>query len=67
MALPRGSSFNNLELLIFNRYGKLLEQVNSVTGWNGTLNSLALPSDDYWYVINHPNGKQYKGHFALVR
>jgi gliding motility-associated-like protein len=58
---------NNLELLIFNRYGKLLAQVDSVTGWNGTLNGFALPSDDYWYIINHPNGTQYKGHFALVR
>lgn len=58
---------NNLEILIFNRYGKLLTQVNPVIGWDGTLKGFALPSDDYWYIINHPNGKQYKGHFALVR
>jgi gliding motility-associated-like protein len=61
-------SFNaNLELLIFNRYGKLLSKTTSLKGWDGTINGYNLPSEDYWYVINHPNGKQYKGHFALVR
>jgi gliding motility-associated-like protein len=67
---PIGTSrdFNfNLELLIFDRYGKLLIKTKSLQGWDGTLNGFNLPSDDYWYIINHPNGKQYKGHFALVR
>ncbi|WP_055435899.1 T9SS type B sorting domain-containing protein [Lacinutrix algicola] len=67
---PIGTSrdFNaNLELLIFNRYGKLLNKTTSLKGWDGTINGYNLPSEDYWYVINHPNGKQYKGHFALVR
>ncbi|MCI2228923.1 T9SS type B sorting domain-containing protein [Polaribacter sp. MSW13] len=67
---PVGTSrdFNaNLELLIFNRYGKLLVKTTSLIGWDGTLNGANLPSNDYWYIINHPNGKQYKGHFALLR
>lgn len=58
---------NDLNILIFNRYGKLLAQPNPIKGWNGTYNGYNLPSDDYWYIINHPNGKQYKGHFALIR
>ncbi|OIQ19389.1 T9SS type B sorting domain-containing protein [Lacinutrix sp. MedPE-SW] len=62
------NEFNtNLNILIYNRYGKLLANVNPVIGWDGTFNGFNLPSDDYWYVINHPNGNQYKGHFALVR
>ena len=62
------SEFNaNLKILIFNRYGKLLQATNPIIGWNGTLNGLALPSDDYWYLISHPSGKQYSGHFALKR
>ena len=62
------SEFNtNLEILIFNRYGKLLQATNPILGWDGTLNGLALPSDDYWYIISHPNGKQYSGHFSLKR
>ncbi|WP_299889373.1 choice-of-anchor L domain-containing protein [uncultured Lacinutrix sp.] len=67
---PYGTNeqFNsNLKILIFNRHGKLLAEVDSVKGWNGIYNGFVLPSDDYWYIINHPNGKQYKGHFALVR
>ncbi len=62
------SEFNtNLEILIFNRYGKLLQATNPILGWDGTLNGLVLPSDDYWYIISHPNGKQYSGHFSLKR
>lgn len=67
---PFGTSrdFNsNLELLIFNRYGKLLSKTTSLKGWDGTLKGANLPSSDYWFIINHPNGKQYKGHFALLR
>jgi gliding motility-associated-like protein len=67
---PIGTSrfFNSkLELLIFNRFGELLIQTTSIKGWDGTKKGSSLPSDDYWYIINHPNGKQYKGHFALVR
>ncbi|RLJ61134.1 gliding motility-associated-like protein [Lacinutrix venerupis] len=67
---PYGTSkdFNsNLEILIFNRYGKLLSKTSSFKGWDGKLDGFNLPNDDYWYIINHPNGKQYKGHFALVR
>ncbi|WP_034057249.1 T9SS type B sorting domain-containing protein [Lacinutrix jangbogonensis] len=67
---PYGTSrdFNsNLELLIFNRFGKLLSKTTSLKGWNGQLNGFNLPSNDYWYIINHSNGTQYKGHFSLVR
>ena len=67
---PIGSSRNfnsNLELLIFNRYGKLLSKTTALKGWDGTINGFNLPTNDYWFIINHPNGKQYKGHFSLVR
>ena len=67
---PIGSSRNfnsNLELLIFNRYGKLLSKTTALKGWDGTINGVNLPTNDYWFIINHPNGKQYKGHFSLVR
>lgn len=78
---PNGDTFNdvwkpyganaefngNLKILIFNRYGKLLAETNPIIGWNGSLNGLPLPSDDYWYSITHPNGTEYRGHFSLVR
>ena len=57
----------NLEIQIFNRYGKLLfEFKGNDIGWNGRLNGQKLPTSDYWYKIFRPsNGKTYLGHFTL--
>jgi gliding motility-associated-like protein len=64
----------NLEILpkpsisIFDRYGKLLKQLNiSNSGWNGTYTGKDLPSDDYWFVLTFEDGKTIKGHFSLKR
>jgi gliding motility-associated-like protein len=77
---PNNDGFNdswiikNLEqlpkstLLIFNRYGKLLKELNRTSiGWNGTFNEKELPSDDYWFVLSFEDGKKIKGHFSLKR
>ncbi len=63
------AQFNQgIDVKIFNRYGKLLAQMNHLsTGWDGTLKGKPLPSDDYWFVATLPDGRTYKGHFALVR
>lgn len=54
--------------MIFNRYGKLLKQLNaSSAGWNGKFNNLDLPADDYWFNLNFGDGKIIKGHFSLKR
>lgn len=59
--------FPNAELNIFDRYGKLLKQLNiSNNGWDGTFNGLALPSDDYWFQLIIDN-KTIKGHFSLKK
>lgn len=62
-------NFPNSRVEIFNRYGKLLKQLNyGNSGWNGTFNGLELPADDYWYVLNLGNGKpEIKGHFSIKR
>lgn len=55
------------EVLIFDRYGKLLlSSYNAPFSWDGTFNNENLPADDYWYVIKI-NGQEFKGHFALIR
>ncbi|KDN56362.1 T9SS type B sorting domain-containing protein [Flavobacterium seoulense] len=77
---PNGDGYNdfwtikNLNLLppatihIFDRYGKLLKQFNSSNlNWNGTLNGLLLPADDYWFSLIFEDGKKIKGHFSLKR
>lgn len=63
------SQFNQgTSVTIFDRYGKLISSFdNNSIGWDGTLNGKRLPSSDYWFVAKLPNGKEYRGHFALVR
>lgn len=58
----------NTTIYIFDRYGKLLKQINSTgIGWDGTYNGQPLPSDDYWYSIFFEDGRAVKGHFTLKR
>ncbi len=53
---------------IFDRYGKIIKQLNPNTlGWDGTLNNVAMPSADYWYVILLNNQEILRGHFSLKR
>jgi gliding motility-associated-like protein len=53
---------------IFDRYGKFITYFRgSSTGWDGTLNGKKLPAEDYWFVITLEDGREVKGHFALMR
>ncbi|KQO21506.1 hypothetical protein ASF10_12185 [Flavobacterium sp. Leaf82] len=77
---PNGDGYNDLwyiknidqlpdyKILIFDRYGKLLKEMNQNSeGWNGVFNSQQLPSDDYWFTLQFIDGKSVKGHFSLKR
>ena len=58
----------NSIIQIFDRYGKLIKQISPVgQGWDGTLNSIPLPSDDYWFNVKFEDGRSAKGHFSLKR
>ncbi|MBG6188798.1 T9SS type B sorting domain-containing protein [Flavobacterium sp. CAN_S2] len=61
----------NPSITIFDRYGKLLKQINSIDfGWDGTYNGQAMPATDYWFrVIYLEDGinKEFKSHFSLKR
>lgn len=63
------TAFNSkTSIQIFDRYGKLLKQINPLgQGWDGTFNGQLLPATDYWYSIELQDGRIYKGHFALKR
>ncbi|MCF1423128.1 T9SS type B sorting domain-containing protein [Mangrovimonas futianensis] len=56
---------------IFDRYGKLLQTMNSSSkGWDGTYNGHNMPSDDYWFLAQVKKGeKQFevRNHFTLKR
>ncbi|GAA4306455.1 T9SS type B sorting domain-containing protein [Aestuariibaculum suncheonense] len=55
-------------IYIYNRYGKLLKQLNPLEeGWDGTSNGTPLPTDDYWFKVLLVDGRNFMGHFALKR
>lgn len=66
---------DNPILFIFDRYGKLLGQLNQNSqGWNGSINGKLLPASDYWFKLtylddegNRVEAKFIKNHFALQR
>lgn len=61
-------NLENSKIYIFDRYGKFITQIQPNTmGWNGTFNGQPLPSNDYWFVLQMPNGKTVKNHFTLKR
>lgn len=77
---PNGDSFNDVwsiknlhqlpdyKISIFDRYGKLLKQMNqNSTGWTGLFNGQQLPADDYWFNLIFSDGRIVKGHFSLKR
>ena len=67
-SIQNGDQLPNYRIFIFDRYGKLLKQLNrDGNGWNGTFNSEQLPADDYWFNLNFADGRSIKGHFSLKR
>jgi gliding motility-associated-like protein len=77
---PNGDGYNDfwqvkfsyneptMKVYIFDRYGKLLTGFNGASvGWDGRYNNADLPSEDYWFLVIRPNGKEYRGHFAMKR
>ncbi|MFK5972277.1 MAG: T9SS type B sorting domain-containing protein [Flavobacteriaceae bacterium] len=61
--------FPNIEVKIYDRYGRVVALLNQVTNWNGNYEGSELPTGDYWYVVN-ANDKskiRYVGHFTLYR
>jgi len=74
------NAYHNAEIYIFDRYGKLLKQLNPLgDGWDGTYNGNQLPATDYWFkvVYDEPvtnsegimtiRRKEFKAHFSLKR
>lgn len=57
----------NISVKIFDRFGKTITEFNPFEshGWDGKMNGKLLYATDYWYVLKLPDGKEYKGHFAL--
>ncbi|HEX8562566.1 MAG TPA: T9SS type B sorting domain-containing protein [Flavobacterium sp.] len=62
---------NDTVIYIFDRYGKLIEQLNpDGNGWDGTFLGTPLPSTDYWFSIQYyekNKSKIFTSHFTLKR
>ncbi len=53
---------------IMDRYGKRITSFKgNSTGWDGRYNGNELPATDYWFVVERKDGRQYRGHFAMIR
>jgi gliding motility-associated-like protein len=58
----------NTKILIFDKYGKLIAQVNPIgSGWDGNYNGNPMPSSDYWFTVTLEDGRQFSSHFTLKR
>ncbi|WP_338733070.1 T9SS type B sorting domain-containing protein [Mangrovimonas cancribranchiae] len=58
----------NTKIKIFDRYGKLLKQINPLgEGWDGFFNGEIMPTDDYWFLVELQDGRTFRGHFTLKR
>ncbi|SDL41109.1 T9SS type B sorting domain-containing protein [Kriegella aquimaris] len=61
--------FPDIEVKIYDRYGRVVAELDQVTNWDGTYDGNNVPTGDYWYVVN-ANDKsklRYVGHFTLYR
>lgn len=80
---PNGDGYNDIwyisglttefeaKIFIFDRYGKLIKQINPYSGgWDGTYNGNLAPSTDYWFKIEYKEkgvSKEFRSHFTLKR
>ena len=67
---PRNAEmFPNLEVKIYDRYGRQVAVLKQVERWDGRYEGDELPSGDYWYEVNanDENKTRYIGHFTLYR
>tara|TARA_B110000967_G_scaffold208046_1_gene258990 strand:+ start:30 stop:3278 length:3249 start_codon:yes stop_codon:yes gene_type:complete len=79
---PNGDGFNdtwhvygintpkqvNSMVTVFDRYGKLLIQLNPFGGgWDGNYKGHKMPTSDYWFYVKLEDNRIFKGHFSLKR
>lgn len=64
--IPYLSFVTEAEVIIYDRYGKVITGFKGSGSWDGTLKGQMLPSTDYWFTIKI-NSEIIKGHFAMIR
>lgn len=63
------SNYPNLITKIYDRYGRVVAELNVNQKWNGKYHGNELPTGDYWYVlkVDGNDGQEFVGHFTLYR
>ncbi|MFI1771815.1 T9SS type B sorting domain-containing protein [Thalassobellus citreus] len=62
------TKYPNAIIYIYDRYGKLLKQINPNShGWDGTFVGRNMASDDYWFSVELDENTKFNGHFSLKR
>ncbi len=67
---PRNREFfPDIEVIIYDRYGRVVAELDQVSEWDGLYDNKELPTGDYWYVVNQNDKREtrYVGHFTLYR
>ena len=62
--------FDDIELIIFDRHGKELARRTrgEYAEWDGKYLGKQMPSTDYWFLLRvRETGREYTGHFTLIR
>ena len=58
----------NSKIYIFDRYGKLIKELDPRgSGWDGMFSGSPMPQTDYWFRVFLEDGREFRGHFSLVR
>ncbi len=61
------SVLENPIITIYDRYGKLLYQLNeNSSGWDGLLNGALLPEADYWFKLTYTNAQGQTASAAYI-
>jgi gliding motility-associated-like protein len=70
--LPVSHNYDKLVMRIYNRWGELLFETTTFSGWDGKFKDLDCPQEVYLYAIEftHTTGhkdKRFRGTFTLLR
>ncbi|MFJ1491971.1 T9SS type B sorting domain-containing protein [Capnocytophaga canis] len=64
-------SYPNMTIAIYDRYGRLIAQLEKGQRWDGTYEGKHLPTGDYWYIIrlneDKDDSREFLGNMTLFR
>ena len=62
--------YPKMKVSIFDRYGRLVKELEKGASWDGQYEGRELPAGDYWYILSlnsEEDDRVFYGHFTLYR